>query len=94
LDYDGATSDFIGFAQTTLGEIVGKRTMILDIKSRKDNKTTGKIIFRVEQVLESRDELFVQFKGTKLANKEWFGKSDPFICIYRISEDGSWLKVF
>jgi hypothetical protein len=23
----------------------------------------------------------------------FFGKSDPFLCIYRIAEDGTWLKV-
>ena len=48
LDYDGKTSDFIGYTQTTLGEIVGKRTLVLDIKSRKTEKVTGKIIFRAE----------------------------------------------
>ena len=43
---------------------------------------------------ESREEMAVQFKGVKLANMDGlFGKSDPFLCFYRISEDGSWLKV-
>ena len=94
LDYDGASSDYIGNATTTLGEIVGKRSVVLDIKDRSGQNVTGKIIFRVEQVNDSREEMTVQFRGTKLANLDGlFGKSDPFLCIYRISEDGSWLKV-
>ena len=43
---------------------------------------------------ESREKMAVQFKGVKLANMDGlFGKSDPFLCFYRISEDGSWLMV-
>jgi hypothetical protein len=48
-DYDGATSDHIGSAQVDLGQIVGKRTVILDLKSRQGNKKTGTIILRAEQ---------------------------------------------
>jgi hypothetical protein len=91
LDYDGSTSDFIGSAGTTIGEIVGSRTKIIDIKDKAE-KITGKIIFRVEPANDSREELYVQFKGVKLANREWFSKSDPFLCLYRIAEDSSWLK--
>jgi Ca2+-dependent lipid-binding protein len=65
----------------------------LDIKDKKGVKTTGKIIFRVEPANESREEMYVQFKGIKLKNREWFSKSDPFLCIYRIAEDNTWLKV-
>jgi hypothetical protein len=93
LDYDGSSSDFIGQTTTTLGEIVGSRTKILDIKDRQNKTVTGKIIFRVEPANESREELFVQFKGVKLKNREWLSKSDPFLCIYRIAEDNTWLKV-
>lgn len=68
--------------------------MVIDIKDKQGSAVTGKMIFRVEQVNESREEMAVQFKGVKLANMDGlFGKSDPFLCFYRISEDGSWLKV-
>jgi hypothetical protein len=34
LDYDGSTSDYIGNVMTSLGEIVGRRTLICDVKDR------------------------------------------------------------
>jgi hypothetical protein len=94
LDYDGATSDFIGSVSTSLGEIVGSGTKILDIKDKSETKVTGKIIFRAENANESREEMYVQFRGVKLANREWLTKSDPFLCIYRVAEDHSWLKTY
>ena len=35
------------------------------------------------------------FSGKKLKNTDgFFGRSDPFLVIYRIMEDGAWLKVW
>jgi hypothetical protein len=60
-----------------------------------EGKNTGKVIIRGESQTNTRDLLCVTFAGTKLANKDgFFGKSDPYLTISRINEDGSWTQVW
>ena len=47
-----------------------------------------------EQVNAIRNEQLVYgFAGKHLDKKDTFGKSDPYIKIYRGSKDGNWTKV-
>jgi len=51
----------------------------------------GSIEIRGEAVTNTRDVFIGTFAGTKLANKDgFFGKSDPFLQISRIYEDGKY----
>ena len=53
------------------------------------------VTIRGEIVANTRDEFECTFAGSKLANKDgFFGKSDPFLDISRIREDGSFVHVF
>lgn len=57
--------------------------------------TKGNIIVRGEAKHNTRDMLCVTFSALKLSNKEgWFSKSDPFLNIARINEDGTWTYIW
>jgi len=55
----------------------------------------GTLVVRGEAVSTTRDELRVQFQAiSKLANKDGLiGRSDPFLTISRLREDGEWQRV-
>lgn len=36
-----------------------------------------------------KESVMMQFCGTKLDKKDFFGKSDPFLVFYRSNEDGT-----
>lgn len=66
--------------------------LVLDIT---DGKKIGKVMVKGETITNTNDLLCVTFAGTKLTNKDgWFGKSDPFLVIQRVNEDGTWSSVW
>ncbi|OMJ71940.1 hypothetical protein SteCoe_29728 [Stentor coeruleus] len=87
-DYDDTTPDKLGEAYTTIGEIVGKGTMILNLSKK------GKLIVRAEEVKTSNDIYEFHMKGVKLDKKDFFGKSDPYLIFYRSLGTGSWSEVY
>lgn len=55
----------------------------------------GNVIVRSESVANCRDVLHVTFSCNNLVNKEgFFSKSDPFLVISRLNEDGSYSPVW
>jgi len=92
-DYDSSSSsEEVGRVETTLGHIVGAGTAFLNLKNKKFSNP-GKLIVRAEELRESREIYFLQFKGKKLDKKDFFGKSDPYLVFYRLRSDGQWLKI-
>lgn len=90
LDVDKHSTDVIGEVETTVGAIVGAKnqTSILDLH-HKSSKSTGKIIIKADQVHESRENLYMQWSGIKIANVDgFFGKSDPFLRFLRKNNSG------
>lgn len=91
---DESKHSFLGKGTFYLSNLMcasGER-LVLDMR---DGKSTGKITVKGETVTTTNDLLCVTFSGNKLANKDgWFGKSDPFLIIQRINEDGTWSSVW
>ncbi|OMJ89294.1 hypothetical protein SteCoe_8591 [Stentor coeruleus] len=87
-DYDDNKPDNLGEAFTSLGEIVGKGTIILDLSKK------GKLIVRAEEVKGSNDNYEFHMKGIKLDKKDLFGKSDPYLIFYRSLGSNSWTEVY
>jgi hypothetical protein len=53
---------------------------------------SGLLTVHAETVAGTRDVFCATFAGQKLKNTDgWFGRSDPFLVISRLSEDGSYL---
>ena len=86
-DADNVSSDdLIGFAETTVGGIMGarKQTLVVDLHN-KGKKSTGTLIVRGEKTGSSRNQIFWQWSATKLRNTDGlFNKSDPFLRIFKI----------
>lgn len=54
-------------------------------------RSKGTVSIQAEAVSNTRDLFIADYVGTKLANKEgMFGKSDPFLRLYRLYESGEW----
>ena len=99
------SADFIGKADTTLGNIMGshQQTMIIEIKDH-HGKATGKVIIRAEKVEQSSrifswhiDELHMNWKGGKIANVDsrfdFWDKSDPYLKFLKIRQDNTFIEI-
>lgn len=106
-DFDGGISvercnldsqDFLGCARTQLASIVGApgRQLTLPIEVNNRPHPRSKIIIRIEQLGGSSGVSLVnvQVRGIKLAKKDWFGKSDPYLQFCRSRPDGAFDIVY
>jgi hypothetical protein len=53
----------------------------------------GCIIIIAEELVALKDEVVMQFRGTKLDKKNFLGKSDPFLVFYKSLESGEYVVV-
>lgn len=82
--------DFLGQAYCTLGEVVGSLGSRLEKPlGGIQGKKCGTIIVKAEELNNCRESVMMQFCGTKLDKKDFFGKSDPFLVFYRSNEDST-----
>jgi len=104
-----AKNDFIGYIDVSLADVINKSkdnvyscellTTIppgIEVNNSKAQQFSGKskIYLRTENNSESRYDLKFNISGKNLDKKDKFGKSDPFIIISRIEENGSLLKIY
>lgn len=54
----------------------------------------GTLIACAEELSTSKDEVLLKFSGHHLDKKDWFGKSDPFLEIYKTSETGADILIY
>ncbi|XP_012679621.1 copine-3 isoform X1 [Clupea harengus] len=92
-DIDNATvdlsdDDFLGEFECTLGQIVSSRklTRPLVLKNKKP-AGKGTITISAEEIKDNRVVNF-EAEARKLDNKDFFGKSDPYLEFYRQMESG------
>eukprot|EP00298_Acanthocystis_sp_HF-20_P012828 c20075_g1_i1.p1 GENE.c20075_g1_i1~~c20075_g1_i1.p1 ORF type:complete len:537 (+),score=189.63 c20075_g1_i1:42-1613(+) len=85
--------DFIGSFETRLATIVTAAGQEYTAPLTHENKNRGIITIRAEEKSNLRQTLEVQFAGEKLDSKDFFGKSDPFLKIFRSRENGTWEAV-
>ncbi|EGZ26295.1 hypothetical protein PHYSODRAFT_540811, partial [Phytophthora sojae] len=90
--------DFIGGAEFTLGQLMGapgQSGSFLLTRGKNKSKHQGSLLVRAEEVKASSETARLRFSATALANMDgMFSKSDPFLTISRLREDGSsWTQV-
>ncbi|KAL6739698.1 hypothetical protein Aduo_013123 [Ancylostoma duodenale] len=84
--------DFLGRMECDLAEIVSNRPLVRPLSGLKGN--CGEITIWSEEVDEgSKENILFNLSARKLDKKDFFGKSDPFLNIYRVNDDGSRLLV-
>ena len=68
---------------------------VLPLSLRNGRKPAGTVTLKAEEVSTCADIAILHFAGAKLVNKDgFFGKSDPFLQVSRIREDGSSVVVW
>jgi len=82
--------DFLGDTECSLGEIMAQQSKGFVRKLSKG----GKIFVHVEELSSNKDLITMKFEGQKLDNKDFFGKSDPFIEISKSNENNDYSVVF
>uniref|UniRef100_A0A1I7ZW41 Copine-3 n=1 Tax=Steinernema glaseri TaxID=37863 RepID=A0A1I7ZW41_9BILA len=81
--------DFIGQVETSLGEIVGSPGSTKWLTLQGTGKCGSLKVVAEEADETTKEILILKCRGVKLDKKDFFGKSDPFLNIYRINDDGS-----
>jgi len=94
-DIDSSSSnleshDFLGDTECSLGEIMAQQSKGFVRKLSKG----GKIFVHAEELSSNKDLITMKFEGQKLDNKDFFGKSDPFIEISKSNENNDYSVVF
>lgn len=60
----------------------------------KNSQTTqSHLLVSAEELVGNNDEIILQFNGANLDKKDWFGKSDPFLEIYKVTESMDYVLV-
>uniref|UniRef100_A0A8C7TLK1 Copine VII n=1 Tax=Oncorhynchus mykiss TaxID=8022 RepID=A0A8C7TLK1_ONCMY len=82
--------DFLGGVECTLGQIVAQKKMVKPL-FLKYAKYAGKsaITVHAEEISGNNGYVELFFCAKKLDDKDLFSKSDPFLEIYRINDDGT-----
>ncbi|ESO82328.1 hypothetical protein LOTGIDRAFT_198063 [Lottia gigantea] len=88
---DLSKHDFLGSIECSLGEIVSANKLQKSLRGPKKN--SGSIIITAEELSSCKERVTLHFCAHKLDKKDFFGKSDPFLSIYRSNEDRSFTLV-
>ncbi|XP_014278069.1 copine-8 [Halyomorpha halys] len=88
--------DFIGSVTCQLAQIIsyGKIEMKLEPRDKSVTTTPGFIQISVEELPSIKDEVTMKIRGEDLDKKNWFWKSDPFLEIFKASENAGYLLVY
>ncbi|XP_013779961.1 copine-8-like [Limulus polyphemus] len=87
------THDFLGKMECTLGEIVSCQGTQFRRNLQGTRYHPSYIIVVSEEVGSCKELAIMQFLAIHLDKKDFFGKSDPFLCFYRCNEDNSYSVV-
>jgi Ca2+-dependent lipid-binding protein len=90
--------DFIGRTEFTLGQLMGapgQSGSFLLTQGKSLSKHQGSLLVKAEEAKASSEAARFRFSASALANMDgMFSKSDPFLVISRLREDGaSWTQV-
>jgi len=82
--------DSLGHLDCSLGEVVAAQSKGF---SKKLAKGSGMIHLQAEELSPNRETVVLEFSAMKLDNKDFFGKSDPFLEISRANENNQFSVV-
>lgn len=82
--------DYLGSAETTIGEIVSNSPLVLPLYLKTNTHAgEGKIILRAVEESGTKDQMLkMKMSGSRLDKKDFFGKSDPYLEFSKVMSDG------
>nr|XP_023401817.1 copine-3 [Loxodonta africana] len=90
---DLSDDDFLGEFECTLGQIVSSKKLTRPLMLKNGRPAgNGTITISAEEIKDNRVVLF-EMEARKLDNKDFFGKSDPYLEFHKQTSDGNWLMV-
>lgn len=90
---DLSDDDFLGELECTLGQIVSSRKLTRPLLLRNKRPAgKGTITIYAEEVKDNRVVNF-EAQARKLDNKDFFGKSDPYLEFHKLTAEGRWQMV-
>lgn len=98
-DVDSSSSDlkrhdFIGWVETTLGNVVSQRIIRKKIEFNTNSSVDrGTLIVSAEELVSNKEEVEFHLIAHGLDKKDFFGKSDPFVVISKSTENGDYVVV-
>uniref|UniRef100_UPI00398EF0C5 copine-1 isoform X2 n=1 Tax=Pristiophorus japonicus TaxID=55135 RepID=UPI00398EF0C5 len=82
--------DYLGGVECTLGQVVSSKTFTRPLQLKK-GKLAGKgNITVIAEELRDKRAAVLQLEARNLDNKDFMGKSDPFLELYRQGDGDSW----
>uniref|UniRef100_A0A8C4ZB24 Copine IVb n=1 Tax=Gadus morhua TaxID=8049 RepID=A0A8C4ZB24_GADMO len=82
-------ADFLGAMECTLGQIVSQRKLTKALLKQGNTAGKSSITVTAEELSGNDDYVELSFSARKLDDKDFFSKSDPFLEIFRINDDGT-----
>lgn len=93
-DKDLSTHDFLGTITIPLGQLVANKRNKLQLTDRDGNLKSSYLVITAEELGMDRDEVILEMSGFKLDKKDFFGKSDPFLEIFKLTDTGNYTLVY
>uniref|UniRef100_A0A3B3TNH4 Copine IVb n=1 Tax=Poecilia latipinna TaxID=48699 RepID=A0A3B3TNH4_9TELE len=82
-------ADFLGAMECTLGQIVSQRKLTKALLKQGNTAGKSSIMVTAEELSGNDDYVELSFSARKLDDKDFFSKSDPFLEIFRVNDDGT-----
>ncbi|XP_060799185.1 copine-4 [Neoarius graeffei] len=82
-------ADFLGALECTLGQIVSQRKLSKALLKQGNTAGKSSITVTAEELSGNDDYVELAFSARKLDDKDFFSKSDPFLEIFRVNDDGT-----
>uniref|UniRef100_A0A8D0A1Q7 Copine IVb n=1 Tax=Sander lucioperca TaxID=283035 RepID=A0A8D0A1Q7_SANLU len=82
-------ADFLGALECTLGQIVSQRKLTKALLKQGNTSGKSSITVTAEELSGNDDYVELSFSARKLDDKDFFSKSDPFLEIFRLNDDGT-----
>jgi len=79
-----SSHDFLGETYVTLGTIVSNKKYVAPLKMGNSSAGKGRITINADELDNGpKEDVTFYFSASDLDKKDWFGKSDPYLEIYR-----------
>ncbi|XP_051519947.1 copine-4 [Myxocyprinus asiaticus] len=82
-------ADFLGAMECTLGQIISQRKLSKALLKQGNTAGKSSITVTAEELSGNDDYVELAFSAKKLDDKDFFSKSDPFLEIFRVNDDGT-----
>ena len=94
--YNSAKSqtNLVATAQTNLAHIVRQGAVSIELDATDNSGACGTLTIFAREISLSRELITLKMNATKVDKKDFFGRSDPFLLIYRCEDDGKWVQVY